>query len=87
MHLSVQLRVRALQGNGVGGWYRYGCQDGGNCVSFLSRRKAVTERFILFLMILRSAMSVRATAVGRGAERDAVLAGDPKGLVYDVMID
>ena len=35
--------------------------------------------------------SVRATAVGRGAERDAernaVLAGDPKGLVYYVMID
>ena len=34
---------------------------------------------------------VRATAVGRGAERDAeqnaVLAGDPKGLVYYVMID
>ena len=31
--------------------------------------------------------NVRATAVGRGAERDAVLAGDPKGLVYYVMID
>jgi len=35
--------------------------------------------------------TVRATAVGRGAERDAernaVLAGDPKGLVYYVMID
>jgi len=34
---------------------------------------------------------VRATAVGRGAERNAernaVLAGDPKGLVYYVMID
>ena len=34
---------------------------------------------------------VRATAVGRGAERDAernaVLAGDPKGLVYYVMIN
>ena len=34
---------------------------------------------------------VRATAVGRGAERDAernaVLAGDPKCLVYYVMID
>jgi len=34
---------------------------------------------------------VRATAVGRGAERDAerntVLAGDPKSLVYYVMID
>ena len=34
---------------------------------------------------------VRATAVGQGAERDAeqnaVLAGDPKGLVYYVMID
>ena len=29
---------------------------------------------------------VRATAVGRGAERNAVLAGDPKGLVYYVMI-
>ena len=37
------------------------------------------------------AASVRATAVGRGAERDAernaVLAGDPKCLVYYVMID
>ena len=35
--------------------------------------------------------TVRATAVGRGAERDAernaVLAGDPKCLVYYVMID
>jgi len=31
--------------------------------------------------------SVRATAVGRGAEQDAVLAGGPKGLVYYVMID
>ena len=35
--------------------------------------------------------TVRATAVGRGAERDAerntVLAGDLKGLVYYVMID
>jgi len=35
--------------------------------------------------------SVRATAVGQGAERDvernAVLAGDLKGLVYYVMID
>jgi len=30
--------------------------------------------------------TVRATAVGRGAERNAVLAGDPKGLVYYVMI-
>jgi len=34
---------------------------------------------------------VRATAVGRGAgrdvERNAVLAGDPKGLIYYVMID
>jgi len=34
---------------------------------------------------------VRATVVGRGAERDAernaVLAGDPKCLVYYVMID
>ena len=36
-------------------------------------------------------VTVRATAVGRGAEQDAernaVLAGDPKGLVYYVMID
>ena len=36
-------------------------------------------------------VAVRATAVGRGAERDAernaVLAGDPKCLVYYVMID
>ena len=35
--------------------------------------------------------SVRATAVGRDAEQNAeqnvVLAGDPKGLVYYVMID
>jgi len=31
--------------------------------------------------------TVRATAVGRDAERNAVVAGDPKGLVYYVMID
>jgi len=31
--------------------------------------------------------TVRATAVGRGAERNAVLAGDLKGLVYYIMID
>jgi len=29
---------------------------------------------------------VRATAVGRNAERDAVLAGDPKGLDYYVIL-
>jgi len=43
------------------------------------------------LKLLRNKVSVRATAVGRGAEWDAewnaVLAGDPKGLVYYVMID
>jgi len=30
--------------------------------------------------------SVRATAVGRDAERNAVLAGDPKGLDYYVIL-
>jgi len=45
----------------------------------------------LLEMINNKSVTVRATAVGRGAERDAernaVLAGDPKGLVYYVMID
>jgi len=40
---------------------------------------------------IMNVVAVRATAVGRGVERDAernaVLAGDPKGLVYYVMID
>jgi len=31
-------------------------------------------------------VSVRATAVGRDAERNAVLAGDPKGLDYYVIL-
>jgi len=35
----------------------------------------------------RLVVGVRATAVGRGAERNTVLAGDPKSLVYYVMID
>ena len=30
--------------------------------------------------------AVRATAVGRNAERNAVLAGDPKGLDYYVIL-
>ena len=35
---------------------------------------------------LNEERAVRATAVGRDAERNAVLAGDPKGLDYYVIL-
>jgi len=39
-----------------------------------------------FFANVTESVAVRATAVGRDAERNAVLAGDPKGLDYYVIL-
>jgi len=51
-------------------------------------RKGSAKRYVLHdnIMEIFYQVTVRATAVGQDAERNTVLAGDPKGLDYYVIL-